>query len=287
MPLVMVAMISQAVRPMEKNREIKILALACAITLSGCSTAAVRAGAARPARPVVTLLAYFTPAAAEKLGGPKAARAKIQSQVDQCNAALARSRIKGEIRLVRTLGLPGYAETTSAKTELDRLMGTGDKHLDFVHRTRDQLRADLVTLVGGRKWTDAGGLAPLPDPPTRGPNGTAKKGFNVINQGKFGVLGLCHEIGHNLGAVHDMATTPRMSKAFPNNHGYIEPGGKWRDIMAAAAPCGGCKRVPYYSNARIRYPGDNKLMGMRGSPKYSDIASVFERTLPIIATYRN
>ena len=42
------------------------------------------------------------------------------------------------------------------------------------------------------------------------------------------------------------------NKPFPYGHGYIN-GIKWRDMMGYQEGCGGCPRIPYWSNPRIRY----------------------------------
>jgi len=41
----------------------------------------------------------------------------------------------------------------------------------------------------------------------------------------------------------------------PYGHGYVN-GAKWRDIMSYHAACGGCPRIPFWSNPRGTYHGE-------------------------------
>ena len=65
---------------------------------------------------------------------------------------------------------------------------------------------------------------------------------------------VAHEIGHIIGARHDLALDRNMSP-FPYGHGYVN-GTKWRDVMSYNQACGGCPRIPYFSNPRIKYKGE-------------------------------
>ena len=47
---------------------------------------------------------------------------------------------------------------------------------------------------------------------------------------------LVHEIGHLIGASHEL--------------GYVH-GNEWRDIMSYKANCGGCPRLPVWSNPEV------------------------------------
>src|SRR5688572_18062746 len=52
---------------------------------------------------------------------------------------------------------------------------------------------------------------------------------------------LAHEIGHLLGARHELA--------------YVN-GTKWRDIMGLKDSCGGCPRLPVWSNPTVLVKGE-------------------------------
>ena len=67
-------------------------------------------------------------------------------------------------------------------------------------------------------------------------------------------MSIAHEIGHILGIRHDRATdTSNVPIAY--GHGYVN-GDKWRDIMSYNESCGGCPRIPFWSNPRVMYKGE-------------------------------
>ena len=67
-------------------------------------------------------------------------------------------------------------------------------------------------------------------------------------------MSIAHEIGHILGIRHDRATdASNVPMAY--GHGYVN-GDKWRDIMSYNDSCGGCPRIPFWSNPRIQYKGE-------------------------------
>ena len=65
---------------------------------------------------------------------------------------------------------------------------------------------------------------------------------------------IAHEVGHILGARHDRVVDANDTP-FPFAHGYIN-GTKWRDMMSYRDGCGGCPRIPYWSNPRVMYKGE-------------------------------
>jgi hypothetical protein len=67
-------------------------------------------------------------------------------------------------------------------------------------------------------------------------------------------MSITHEIGHILGARHDRFVD-ESNLPFAYGHGYVN-GAKWRDIMSYKEGCGGCARIPYWSNPRVMYKGE-------------------------------
>jgi hypothetical protein len=65
---------------------------------------------------------------------------------------------------------------------------------------------------------------------------------------------IAHEVGHILGARHDRVVDANDTP-FPFAHGYIN-GTKWRDMMSYRDGCGGCPRIPYWSNPRVMHKGE-------------------------------
>jgi hypothetical protein len=67
-------------------------------------------------------------------------------------------------------------------------------------------------------------------------------------------MSIAHEVGHILGARHDRVVDANNTP-FAYGHGFVN-GTKWRDIMGYNEGCGGCPRIPYWSNPRVMYKGE-------------------------------
>ncbi len=160
--------------------------------------------------------------------------------------------------LFRLVGLRAidYVETKNTKTDVERLAGRDDGHMDHIHQLRDQLGADLVSLIylgGDRGCGRVNGIGPKPGET----QADADAAFSVV---AFGCasdnLSFAHELGHNIGARHDYLAdgTPGF------NHGYVNLPAKWRTVMAYNTKCkkagAYCKRLPFFSNPYKVFKGD-------------------------------
>ena len=113
-------------------------------------------------------------------------------------------------------------------------------------KLRDEKHADIVGLV-------------LDNPTGCGQStrvgADADEAFFVVHHACAAITySIAHEIGHILGTRHDRFTDAN-EKPFPFAHGYIN-GNKWRDMMSYQEGCGGCPRIPYWSNPRVLYRGE-------------------------------
>lgn len=55
-------------------------------------------------------------------------------------------------------------------------------------------------------------------------------------------------------ARHDRASDPN-EQPFPYAHGFVKAGA-WRDVMSYRESCGGCPRLPFWSNPRAQHKGE-------------------------------
>lgn len=135
----------------------------------------------------------------------------------------------------------------------------GTEHFDIVYgmvdgtgpfrglrKLRDEKRADIVGML-------------VDDP--RGCGLSTRVGadsdeafFVVHHSCSVVTYSVAHEIGHILGARHDRSVDD-SDTPFPYGHGHVDRENNWRTIMSYNEGCGGCRRIPYWSNPRVLYKG--------------------------------
>jgi hypothetical protein len=149
------------------------------------------------------------------------------------------------LRLVHSQPVEYDGTTDDQFTHLYTMVD-GLGHFKDVKKLRDEKRADIVGLIIDNP--NGCGLS------TRiGPE--SDQAFFVVHHACATVtMSITHEIGHIVGARHDrFMDESNLPVAY--GHGYVN-GSKWRDIMSYKEGCGGCPRIPYWSNPRIMYKGE-------------------------------
>ena len=114
-----------------------------------------------------------------------------------------------------------------------RFADKGDGYMEEIHGLRDTYRADVAILI-------------VDDPRGCGlatrVAADAEDAFAVVHHGCAAAsYSLAHEIGHLIGARHELS--------------YVN-GAKWRDIMATKDSCGGCPRIPVWSSPVVMIDGE-------------------------------
>lgn len=217
----------------------------------------------------IDVMIVHTTAATAEAGGNIGIEAVIDVSVARANSAFINSDIALRLRLVRTEEV-AYSESGHS-TDLSHL-SAGVGAFSSVPTWRNQSGADLVALfVSG-----SGGMAYVF-------NGSATAGFSVTGQaGGEGTF--VHEIGHNLGCLHDRENNS-LTPLYPYAHGWRfspEDAPEFRTVMAYAPGA----RLPYFSNPEITYMG--VMTGVPiGEVNESHNAQVIRNTMATVANFRN
>ena len=157
----------------------------------------------------------------------------IANSIEDANRSFRVSKLGHiKLRLVHSYQVD-YREEGLHFDHLWRFADRDDGYMDDVHALRDRYRADVAVLIVDDP--NGCGLA------TR-VQADAEEAFAVVHHACAAAqYTLAHEIGHLIGARHELS---------------FVSGGMWRDIMASRESCGGCPRMPIWSNPRVLIGGE-------------------------------
>jgi hypothetical protein len=273
------------------------------------SSAPTTAGAAATATTTVDLVIGYTAAFASDNGGASGALTRLNYLVDVTNAAYRNSAIAAQVRLLKVMQV-AYTDTNSNDTALEAVSGstgsgstTPDPAFNALRAAREQYGADLVSFVRkfdeqtnggcGIAWLIGGGQSPIT-------TGDSSFGYSVVSDGEdFGSDGkkyfcldetLAHELGHNMGAAHDVETAKGDDGvlnaddygAFPYSFGYktTSANGNFYTVMAYGDT--GQQIFRIFSDPRSTFCGGLAC----GNASTADNARTLTQTIPTIAGFR-
>lgn len=194
----------------------------------------------------------------------------IDLAIEETNQSFINSGARNvQLRLVHTYRT-GYIESGTHFDHVFRLADKGDGYMDEVHDLRNKYHADIVVLIvdDANGCGLAAGVAP-----------DAERAFAVVHyECAATTYSLAHEIGHILGARHDVALD-NDTMPYSYGHGYIF-GNKWRTIMSYGEDCGGCPRLPLWSNPSV------KVGSVPAGDLLANNARVIERSALRVASFR-
>ena len=230
---------------------------------------------------VQDVLIVYTPAAAAQ-HGQATLETMIQNAVAMANQAYQNSDINITLNLVGLQPID-YAETGNIQTSLNEIRSTTDGKIDTIHKLRDSLGADLVSMIS----TDSGacGIAGVM---TNVSTASSYMGFSVVKSTCLSQHSFAHEIGHNQGNKHDRdnATT---TGAYPYSFGFrrcASDGTGFRTVMAYS--CTGASRVAWFSNPNVTYNGYATGIAYESDPANSaDNSRSMNNTAATVAAFRN
>ena len=223
----------------------------------------------------IHLLIVYTPAAAAWANANEGGiENTLAGAMAQTKAVVDNQRDGDKIVCVHSEQV-NYTEflTDGMNTDLNRLTGTSDGYMDEVHQLRKKHNADIVSLfvinddTGGRGWM-------LDDDVT----GSYDRAFNVIRvQQASWTTTLIHEIGHNLGMLHNTENNSISPPLYPYAYGWHWNGNDGTEYGSVMSYIG--VGAPYFSNPNETYKGKST------GTSTANNTQVFRNTKHIVAFY--
>lgn len=164
------------------------------------------------------------------------------------NDVLENSEIPARLRIVGIHHGENFEESpNNMRATHNALISSTDGILDEVHQIRSELGADVVATVSGA--TNYCGIGVIDAEPTSPFNITA---FNCMSGYTF-----IHEIGHNMGAYHNIETGHiNPNYTFGQGLQRDDVSSPWRTVMSYRCQSVTCARVPYFSNPHLTQDGE-------------------------------
>lgn len=192
--------------------------------------------------------------------------ATITSAIGLANDSFSNSLISASINLVAMVEV-SYTESDSLAEDINRLMLPNDFHMDNVHTYRNFYGADVVVLLVDSDDNLCGKAYQTPSQSTFA--------MAIVQQSCTASHTMAHEIGHIIGADHDVEYTD-----IAYAHGYVFSTGNWRTIMARNSNPEA--RILYWSNP------DKMLSGIAmGTYSDEDNARVWDERASTVEAFRS
>jgi hypothetical protein len=223
--------------------------------------------AALPAKPVtIDVIVAYTRKAAQNYSDVR--RELVELSLEEANHSFRMSNLGNvRLRLVHAYETD-YVEQGQHFDHVWRFADRGDGYMEEIHGLRDKHRADVAILI-------------VDDPQGCGLStrvfADENEAFAVVHhECAVTTYSLAHEIGHLIGARHDLNLDNSMTP-FAYGHGYVN-GTKWRDIMSYKESCGGCPRLPVWSSPKVLVKGEPA-----GTPDLDNARVVAEQAARVAA----
>ncbi|MBK9731472.1 MAG: T9SS type A sorting domain-containing protein [Chitinophagaceae bacterium] len=171
------------------------------------------------------------------------------------NTIYANSQVNFQMEIAYVRNYPDVASSDIDDALAEWEFDFGNDKFNDVFSEREQYDADFCILIAEDFDGDYVGLAAT----ILASYGSA---FCVVERGSaIDNLSFTHEIGHLMGARHDLY----MDGSGDFNHGYIIHSEKVRTVMAYDDECDdngyNCDRIQYFSTPDVNFPGTSKPLG--------------------------
>jgi hypothetical protein len=229
---------------------------------------------------IFDVLVVYTADARNGAGGTDAMNALINIAVLETNIAYENSQVHARLRLACKEEID-YVESDDSRTDLNRLRGNGDNHMDSVHDLRNANGADMVCLIV-ENLDSSCGIAPVM---TALSSGFESDAFSVVKRScATGNYTFGHELGHNMGCHHAVGDgdppAARGNGLYDYSHGWRWTGDssvQHRSIMAYAPGT----RVIHFSNPNVSFDGQPT-----GQSNFEDNARSINNAASTVANWR-
>ncbi len=256
----------QAKQPSKSAADQKVAAFKPGAPAAAKPAAAAKGGPA-PKDIVIDVIVAYTKKAASNYADIK--RELIDLAIEEGNESFRDSGVgQVKLRLVHAYQTDYNEEGGAHFDHVWAFADKGDGKMEEIHALRDKYRADVgILIVDDPKGC---GLA------TR-VFADADEAFAVVHhECAAATYSLAHEVGHLIGARHDLNLDKNMAP-FPYGHGYVN-GTKWRDIMSYKESCGGCPRLPVWSSPLVKVRGE-----VAGTPELDNARVIAEQAARVAA----
>ena len=241
-----------------------------------------------PADRIEVMVAYTSDALAEAQEVATIVGA-IENAFEQTNTSYLRSGIRQRLVPAYPFLEVQYTQESSITLDLPRLRDVNDRELSIVHAQRKALAADIVVLV--TKDSDSCGLAKVM---TEVSSEFASFAFAVVPYRCLtDSFSFAHELGHLMGARHDVHQDGIRGSPFAFNHGFVQttPSGgaphPWLTVMGTQAWCkrmelAACARIGFWSTPDTTFDYYGQATGVAGE---SDNRQTLNTTAKTVANF--
>lgn len=194
----------------------------------------------------------------------------IDLSIAEANLSFMRSGIENvRLEVVHSYET-SYVEQGSHFDHMYRFAEKGDGYADEIHGLREKYHADIAVMI----VDDANGCGL-----SAGVAPSAERAFAVVHHGCAATTySLAHEIGHIIGARHDIGYDDSATP-YPYGHGYVNAR-KWRTMMSYEQSCDGCPRLPVWSSP------DRKVQNEAAGTEITNNARVIREGAARVAAFR-
>ena len=234
----------------------------------------------------IDLMVVYPTVVKNEIGSSASTLAEIRAAVIDTNLCFRNSGVNIQLRLVHCEET-SYVPTGNLDLDLERLTEKSDGFLDEIHTIRDSYGADIVTLLSTD--SSSGGLANTLSFPTIK---FEDKAFNVCVWDQITAPGytLAHEVGHNMGCLHNREDADLTKTTSTYDFGEFAYGKRWlvgsdgyKTVMSYNNDTSSYQHsIPYFSNPQISYLGTST--GNQGS---ENNAKALNLSIPYVANFRS